>query len=106
MRDVCAVCGDVVLVDEASRADIVICEDTNDEFSALSKDAISFSHAEEFVYYVKDGKIFFFGAGDLGVIWSLYTFSEKELHIPPILLFRRDSNRAKTGNLGRRKVRS
>ncbi len=87
MRDVCAVCGEVVLVDEASRADIIICEDTNDEFSILSKDATSFSHAEEFVYYVKDGKIFFFGAGDLGVLWSLYTFSEKELHIPPYYYF-------------------
>lgn len=87
IKDVRTVCGDVSLVNEASLADIIICDDTHAEFPVLSKNELQFSHAEEFVYKIQNGKLYFFGAGDLGVIWALYTFLERELGVPPYYYF-------------------
>lgn len=87
IKDIRSVCGDVTTVNEVSLADIIVCSNDSTEFSALSENAVHFSQAEEFVYKIKDGKIFFFGAGDLGVIWAIYTFSERELNIPPYYFF-------------------
>lgn len=87
IKDIRSVCGDVTTVNESSLADIIVCSNDSTEFSALSENAVHFSQAEEFVYKIKDGKIFFFGAGDLGVIWAIYTFSERELNIPPYYFF-------------------
>lgn len=87
IRDVRAVCCDVTVVSDPTLADIIICDDTSAEFSALRKDGLTFSHNEEFLYKIQDGKLYFFGAGDLGVMWAIYTFCERELNIPPYYYF-------------------
>lgn len=87
IKDIRSVCGDAALVENAQIADIIVCSDLSAEFPILCAEEQAFSHVEEFIYRVKDGKLFFFGAGDLGVIWALYTFSEKELGIPPYYYF-------------------
>ncbi|MBQ8428947.1 MAG: glycosyl hydrolase 115 family protein [Clostridia bacterium] len=87
IKDVRAVCGDITFTNEPSIADIVVCAKDSEEFFALTDGGVYFSHTEEFVYQIKDGKIFFFGADDLGVLWALYTFMEKELGVPPYYYF-------------------
>lgn len=87
IQDIRSVCGDAYLTKNPQDADIFICSVGAREFSALSGEDISFSHAEEFVYRVKDGKLCFFGADDLGTVFALYTFSERELGIPPFSYF-------------------
>lgn len=87
IRDVRAVCGDAAMVEDYSIADIIACDDGCEEFSALSENEMPFTHTEEFAYKIKDGKIFFFGAGDLGLLWAIYTFCEKELNVPPYYYF-------------------
>ncbi|MBQ8375300.1 MAG: glycosyl hydrolase 115 family protein [Clostridia bacterium] len=87
IKDICRVCGGAKRVETAEQADIVLCSAESEEFSALFKEVAPFSCAEEFFYQVKDGKAYIFGADDLGLIWGIYTFSERELHIPPDYLF-------------------
>ncbi len=86
VKDIDAVCCGAQLVDDARNADIVICSTDNEEFATLSK-GVTLERDEEFYYSVEDGKIRIFGKGDLGTMWGIYTFSERELGIPPYYLF-------------------
>lgn len=45
------------------------------------------THDEEYLAYTDDNKIILKGQADLGTMWAIYTFSEKELKIPPFYLF-------------------
>lgn len=76
MEDIRAVCGDVVCTSDEAEADIIVRTEQD-----------RFSHEEEFAYTIKGDKIYFSGANDLGTMWALYTFSEKELGISPMCYF-------------------
>lgn len=86
IKDIRAVCGGAALTDDCSAADIIVCSDGAERFSERSG-GVTFSHEEEFLYRVEEKRIFICGKGDLGAMWGIYTFSEKELGIPPYYLF-------------------
>ena len=77
----------VKLVETIDIADIIVCSANNSEFNTISNKRVELSHSEEFCYIIEDNKIYFFGAEDLGTMWSIYSFSENELKIPPYYYF-------------------
>ncbi len=86
MKDIRAVCGRAVETNDSAFADIIICSNENDRYGEFSE-GFSFTREEEFFYRVNEDKIVICGNGDLGTMWGIYTFSEKELGIPPYYLF-------------------
>lgn len=86
VKDINAVCGKACLTDDSASADIIVCSDKSGMFGELSG-GTAFLHEEEFFYEIKKDKIIICGRGDLGAMWGIYTFSEKELGIPPYYLF-------------------
>ena len=86
VKDINSTCGKAVLTKDFSSADIVVCSDESEIFNDFA-DGVKFTHEEEFLYRVKEDKIIICGKGDLGAMWGIYTFSEKELGIPPYYLF-------------------
>lgn len=87
IRDIKSVCGGTELTDICEEADIFVVSQQSVEFARISGDKEAFTHEEEFCYRVENGKLYFFGADDLGVMWAIYTFAEKELKIPPFYIF-------------------
>lgn len=87
IKDIERVCGFATLTDNKDEADVFVCSKESEEFEALSEGKAMFSHCEEFCYFVNKGKLYFFGENDLGAMWALYTFSERELKIPPFYIF-------------------
>ena len=75
IKDIRSVCGGAELTASEADADIVVA--TTPE---------RFSHEEEFCYEIKN-QIRLTGADDFGTMWAIYTFSERELKIPPFYLF-------------------
>ena len=86
IKDINSVCGKAAITRDFASADVIICSSENDRFYELSE-GFAFNHEEEFFYRIKNGKIVICGNGDLGTMWGIYTFSEKELGIPPYCLF-------------------
>lgn len=86
IKDIATVCGKAVLTKDISSADVIVCSDENGRYADFSEE-ISFTHEEEFFYRVEENRIVICGNGDLGTMWGIYTFSEKELGIPPYYLF-------------------
>lgn len=87
IKDIRSVCCDAVFTDDVNSADIFVCSADNKEFSLISNGEVKFLHEEEFCYCIKNGKLYFFGADDLGAMWAIYSFSENELKIPPFYIF-------------------
>lgn len=86
VKDINSVCGKACLTDDSASADIIVCSDKSGLFGELSG-GTAFLREEEFFYEIKNDKIIICGKGDLGAMWGIYTFSEKELGIPPYYLF-------------------
>ena len=87
ISDVKKTCGCAELTDICEEADIFVVSRLSAEFTRISGDKVAFTHEEEFCYRVENGKLYFFGSDDLGVMWAIYTFAEKELKIPPFYFF-------------------
>lgn len=87
IKDIYRVCGAAIKTENAAEADIVVCSADSAEFSVLSGGRYAFNAAEMFTYAVENGKIFIFGADDLGAIFGVYTFTEQELGVSPDVLF-------------------
>ena len=87
ISDVKKTCGCAELTDIYEEADIFVASRLSAEFTRISGDKVAFTHEEEFCYRVENGKLYFFGSDDLGVMWAIYTFAEKELKIPPFYFF-------------------
>lgn len=86
IKDINNVCGKAEQTPDFSSADIIVCSDKSDLFGMVSG-GLTFLHEEEFHYDIKSDKVIICGKGDLGTMWGIYTFSEKELGIPPYYLF-------------------
>ena len=87
IKDIYRVCGAAIKTENAAEADIVVCSADSEEFSVLSGGRYAFNAAEMFTYTLENGKIFIFGADDLGAIFGVYTFTEQELGVSPDVLF-------------------
>ena len=87
IKDIQSVCGDAVLTNSCEEADIYVASMQSKEFSAIAGNNVNFTHEEEFCYSVKNEKLYLLGADDLGTMWAIYTFLEKELKIPPFYFF-------------------
>ena len=85
-NDINRVCCDAEIVFDSKKADIIVCSANNEEFSRFSNCEYNFSR-EEYRYIVENEKIYLFGADDLGTMWAIDAFSEKELNIPPFYFF-------------------
>lgn len=85
--DVHKICGDAEITSNPQQADIFVCSQDCEEFSSIANGKAIFTHEEEFCYCIENGKIYFLGADDLGVMWAIYTFVEKEFQIPPFYYF-------------------
>ena len=86
IKDINNVCGAAVLTYDVASADIIVCSDESEAFGEFSG-KMPFSHEEEYFYEIRKDKIIICGKGDLGTMWGIYTFSEKELGVPPYYLF-------------------
>ena len=86
IKDINSVCGKAESTSSFLAADIICCSDKNEMFAEISN-GVSFAREEELFYEIKNDKIVICGNGDLGTMWGIYTFSEKELGIPPYYLF-------------------
>jgi len=71
LNDLATLFGKSYLVSDVNDADIVIYIDD------------SLTHNEEYKYQISDGQIILSGKGDLGTMWAIYSFLEKELKVPP-----------------------
>ena len=80
ISDIEKICCKTTKIDSAETADIVVCMKGTPEFNKLAGN-INLSHDEEYMYLIKNGKISFFGADDLGTMWAIYSFIENELKI-------------------------
>lgn len=87
ITDVRRVCGNAELTDDAALADILICSKDSREFSSLDGGRYALNAAESFVYTIEEDKIRIYGADDLGAIYGIYTFSERELGVVPDIRF-------------------
>ncbi len=74
--DISRLCTQCVFTDSEQKADIVIVTDR----SAVEQD-------EGFSVKIMSDKVYLTGHDDLGTMWAIYTFAEKELKIPPTYLF-------------------
>ena len=72
--DVHKICGDAEITSNPQQADIFVCSQDCEEFSSIANGKAIFTHEEEFCYCIENGKIYFLGADDLGVMWAIYTF--------------------------------
>ena len=86
ISDIKKACGTAETTSDIHKADIIVCSRDSEEFSSLAG-SVCFTHEEEFCYRVEQGKIYLLGSDDLGLMWAIYAFIEKELCIPPFYFF-------------------
>ena len=70
-QDLEAIFGDVIIIDDQMKADILVASDS------------SFRYNEESFYCIMSSRIYITGKDDLGAIFAIYSFLENELNVPP-----------------------
>jgi hypothetical protein len=87
IKDIQSVCGDAELTSVREEADVFVASTQSGEFANISGGREIFTHEEEFCYRIENGKLYLLGMDDLGTMWAIYTFLEKELKTPPFYIF-------------------